>query len=256
MATVPTTRPDDPTADPTAALRAFLDASPSPWHAGALGGGTARGGRLRRGRRDGDVGDVPGGRLRRAGGALVAWRRPPGAATCRCASSAPTPTRPACASSRIPTPPASGGASSAVEVYGGVLLNSWLDRDLGVAGRLVARDGSATLVAVARARRTRAAAGDPPRPRGQRAGRRARPAAAPHPGVGDRAAPHRSPSGSPSAPAVGPGRVGAVPVRRAAGRGARRRPVAARQRAARQPGVVLGRHGRHRRRAAGRATSR
>lgn len=29
-----------------------------------------------------------------------------------------------------------------VEVYGGVLLNSWLDRDLGVAGRLAVRDGA------------------------------------------------------------------------------------------------------------------
>lgn len=30
-----------------------------------------------------------------------------------------------------------------VEVYGGVLLNSWLDRDLGIAGRLLVRDGNA-----------------------------------------------------------------------------------------------------------------
>ena len=30
-----------------------------------------------------------------------------------------------------------------VEVYGGVLLNSWLDRDLGLAGRIAVRDGSA-----------------------------------------------------------------------------------------------------------------
>ncbi|MGI9601788.1 MAG: M18 family aminopeptidase [Acidimicrobiales bacterium] len=34
----------------------------------------------------------------------------------------------------------------AVEVYGGVLLNSWLDRDLGVAGRVVGRDGQVRLV--------------------------------------------------------------------------------------------------------------
>ena len=36
-----------------------------------------------------------------------------------------------------------------VEIYGGVLLNSWLDRDLGVAGRLVFADGSDALVDVA-----------------------------------------------------------------------------------------------------------
>ncbi|MGH9133936.1 MAG: M18 family aminopeptidase, partial [Ilumatobacteraceae bacterium] len=37
-----------------------------------------------------------------------------------------------------------------VEVYGGVLLNSWLDRDLGIAGRVVDGDGSSQLVDVRR----------------------------------------------------------------------------------------------------------
>lgn len=44
-----------------------------------------------------------------------------------------------------------GWKQLAVEIYGGVLLNSWLDRDLGVAGRLVRRDGSDRLVDIRRA---------------------------------------------------------------------------------------------------------
>ncbi len=37
-----------------------------------------------------------------------------------------------------------------MEIYGGPLLNSWLDRDLGLAGRLTLRDGSTVLVNVDR----------------------------------------------------------------------------------------------------------
>ncbi|HVT69025.1 MAG TPA: hypothetical protein VHF26_14840, partial [Trebonia sp.] len=33
-----------------------------------------------------------------------------------------------------------------VETYGGLLFNSWLDRDLGIAGRLVLNDGTPVLV--------------------------------------------------------------------------------------------------------------
>lgn len=41
-----------------------------------------------------------------------------------------------------------GWAQLNVEIYGGVLLNSWLDRDLGVAGRLHFADGTNKLVCV------------------------------------------------------------------------------------------------------------
>jgi hypothetical protein len=46
-----------------------------------------------------------------------------------------------------------GYAQLGVEVYGGALLNSWLDRDLGIAGRLLVREGESIvpkLVTVAR----------------------------------------------------------------------------------------------------------
>lgn len=39
-----------------------------------------------------------------------------------------------------------GWRQLAVEIYGGVLLNSWLDRDLGLAGRVMSRDGRSELI--------------------------------------------------------------------------------------------------------------
>ena len=36
-----------------------------------------------------------------------------------------------------------------IEVYGGVLLNSWLDRDLGIAGRIITKDGEQHLFNIA-----------------------------------------------------------------------------------------------------------
>ena len=38
-----------------------------------------------------------------------------------------------------------GWSQLGIEIYGGVLLNSWLDRDLGIAGRVVCADGSVQL---------------------------------------------------------------------------------------------------------------
>ena len=44
---------------------------------------------------------------------------------------------------------AAGWNQLGIEVYGGVLLNSWLDRDLGLAGRVVDADGTVQLFSVA-----------------------------------------------------------------------------------------------------------
>jgi aspartyl aminopeptidase len=43
----------------------------------------------------------------------------------------------------------SGWSQLAIEVYGGVLLNSWLDRDLGIAGRAISSTGESVLFNVA-----------------------------------------------------------------------------------------------------------
>ncbi len=44
-----------------------------------------------------------------------------------------------------------GWSQLAIEIYGGVLLNSWLDRDLGIAGRVIDSNGVSHLYSAARA---------------------------------------------------------------------------------------------------------
>jgi len=85
------------------------------------------------------------------GGAIIAWYVPEGAAP-------HTPYRIVGAHTdspnlRVKPRPDMGNQGwrqIAVEIYGGTLLNTWLDRDLGLAGRLTLRDGSHRLVNVDR----------------------------------------------------------------------------------------------------------
>ena len=89
----------------------------------------------------------PGGHYLRRDGALVAWHLPEGAGPS-------TPFRIVGSHTDSPTftlkpRPDVGGfgwQQLGVEVYGGPLLNSWLDRELGLAGRLVLRSGETVLV--------------------------------------------------------------------------------------------------------------
>jgi aspartyl aminopeptidase len=130
-------------------LRAYLDASPSPFHAAAST--TQR--LVAAGSVELDERTAWGSIPRRGhvvrGGAVVAWVLPE-----RDRPDAPLRLAGAHTDSpglRVKPRPDAGAVGwrqLGVEVYGGVLLNSWLDRDLGVAGRLVLDGGREVLVDV------------------------------------------------------------------------------------------------------------
>jgi aspartyl aminopeptidase len=132
-------------------LAVFVRSAPSPYHAVA-----AAAARLEeagfRAVAESDVWDgEAGGRYVVRGGTIVAWYVPEDARP-------ETPFRVVGAHTdspnlRVKPRPdmgAAGWRQVAVEIYGGPLLNSWLDRDLGLAGRLALRDGSTRLVNVDR----------------------------------------------------------------------------------------------------------
>jgi aspartyl aminopeptidase len=128
-----------------ARMLAFIDASPSPFHACAEAGARLDEAGFQRLAETDPWPVGPGRRYVRRGGSLVAW------ATHE-AQRAGTPFRIIGAHTdspnlRVKPHPDAGQAGCrqlAVEVYGGALLNSWLDRDLGLSGRVVVRDGSGT----------------------------------------------------------------------------------------------------------------
>ncbi|MGA7758325.1 MAG: M18 family aminopeptidase [Ilumatobacteraceae bacterium] len=129
-------------------LISFLDGSPSPWHAVASTIDRLDG--FERVEEADTWDDVPDAGYVVRSGALIAWRLP---------ASAPAhaPFRMVGAHTdspglRVKPRPDAGGfgwKQLAVEVYGGILNNSWLDRDLGIAGRLVDASGASVLVDVA-----------------------------------------------------------------------------------------------------------
>ena len=123
------------------ALLDYIDASPSPYHAVS--------GAAQRLSEAGFVGldrtdswpDGPGRWFTADGGALVAWvdnGQGPPSAPCRIIGAhTDSPNL------RVKAHPDTGRAGwrqVAVEVYGGALVNSWLDRDLGLSGRLTVSD--------------------------------------------------------------------------------------------------------------------
>ena len=134
--------------DPTAhrahalSLARFIDTSPSPFHVVQTGvellesAGYAAA-------EPGTSGGLTGTRYLQRDGSLLAWRASsdiaPGAPIRLVGAHTDSPNL------RLkPNPDANayGYRRLGVEVYGGVLLNSWLDRDLGMSGRVLVRDGS------------------------------------------------------------------------------------------------------------------
>jgi aspartyl aminopeptidase len=142
------------TRDAALDLLRFLDASPSPYHAAAqaLARLTAAGFT--------EVGPAaawpsgPGRYVTADGGSLFAWAVPGGAAP-------DLPLRllgahtdsPALRVKPRPDTGRAGMRQLGAEVYGGALLNSWLDRDLGLAGRVVLRGPGGPAVALVRVAR-------------------------------------------------------------------------------------------------------
>ncbi len=132
-------------------LMSFLAASPTPYHAVANTAGRLEKAGFRQVAETDAWDGTAGGKYVLRGGAIVAWYVPEGA-------EAHTPFRIVGAHTDSPNlrvkPRPDSGAHGwrqvAVEIYGGPLLNSWLDRDLGLAGRLSLRDGTTRLVDVDR----------------------------------------------------------------------------------------------------------
>jgi aspartyl aminopeptidase len=130
----------------------FIDRSPTPFHAVDTAAAALEGAGFTR-VEETDAWSGGGPRYVVRGGSLVAWVQDEGVPTGFRIVGAHTDSP----NLRVKPRPDTGNAGLrqlAVEVYGGALLNSWLDRDLGLAGRITVRNGSrpeAHLVRVDRA---------------------------------------------------------------------------------------------------------
>ncbi len=135
-------------------LMAFLDGSPSPWHVVDTASNRLERAGFQRLALDERWVDIPAAGYVSRGGALIAFRRPPASPSPSATLAAPFHIIGAHTDSpclRVKPRPDTGGfgwRQLAVEVYGGILSNSWLDRDLGIAGRIVLQDGSVADLAI------------------------------------------------------------------------------------------------------------
>ena len=129
-------------------LAAYIGSSPSSFHAAhEAGARLRRAGFLQLDETEAWAGG-PGGYFIVRDGALVAWLVPENATALTGFNILGAHTdSPSFKLKPKPTTGKFGWLQAGVEVYGGPLLNSWLDRELQLAGRLVTQDGTERLVA-------------------------------------------------------------------------------------------------------------
>src|SRR3954454_10603886 len=121
-------------------LADFVVASPSSFHAAAEVRRRCLAAGFREQQEQVAFDGSPGGHVVVRDGSVIAWRvpegRPRGLLVCGAHTDSPT-----FVLKPRPDVGALGWQQVGLEVYGGPLLNSWLDRELGLAGRLALRDG-------------------------------------------------------------------------------------------------------------------
>ncbi|MFE7532559.1 M18 family aminopeptidase [Kitasatospora sp. NPDC057542] len=128
-------------------LIAFLGTSPSPYHAVASAAERLEKAGFRQVAETDAWDGAAGGRYLIRGGALIAWYLPEGAGPEMPFRIVGTHTdSPNLRVKPVPDTGSEGWRQVAVEIYGGVPLNTWLDRDLGLSGRLALKDGTTRLV--------------------------------------------------------------------------------------------------------------
>lgn len=134
-------------------LMRYLDASPSPYHAVSSAAARLVGAGFSQLDESAPWGknDVRGRRFVIRGGALIAWVNAVGCSPTEGFRIVGAHTdSPNLRVKPNPDVSSAGWRQIGVEVYGGILNNSWLDRDLGLSGRVVLTDGSTKLVLVDR----------------------------------------------------------------------------------------------------------
>ena len=150
----PTPSPHQPPDHPRAAALRMIDriaASPSPYHCVATVAGELETAGWHQVHATDAWDDGGGGRLLAVGGALIAWWVPPGADPWAGFTVIGAHTdSPNLRVKPRPDTGAVGYRQLGVEIYGGPLLNSWLDRDLGVSGRVALVSGETRLVRIDR----------------------------------------------------------------------------------------------------------